>query len=357
MTSERKTEGMITALVPAFKSEHFLPLLASLAGQTVKAERVIISDDTEANIFLESILQNNQVRALLRRVNGTVIRGPKKGYHHNVRHLIAEYLKRPTEFFHILLDDDEIGPDFYSDHIRAHARHRAVCCVSRRYIYRSADKQINLLAIPDSIVERPSGIAQVSLDHMVQSLVVGGSWNWLGELSCMTLRREFLDIDTCFNSLDGVGLEGLNDVGTLLKSATVSDVIFLTKANGMFRVHGNSISTKRGYFFSLSILAELPLAIVLRRRGAIGRAAVLTVARRVTARWRDNYGSDAVHARLKGMVDTLSDDDEAFAESVLAFWARYKDLTTTSGRLSTREALMTFLSTCDLFGRHEEIAR
>ena len=294
----------MTTLVPAFKLDYFRRLLASLATQHVKPNRVIVSDDTPGNDFSAAVLKNHEIRSLLRQVDGQVVRGPKRGYHENVRHLLAEYRKRPTEMFHVLLDDDELSPDFYKDHYQAHLNHQTICCVSRRLIVSVSEKQTKLPAVPSSIREVSPGIARISLDQMIESFVIRGEWNWLGELSCMTLRREFLDIEEDFNSFNGIGLEGMNDIGTLIKSASVSDVIFLTEPKGLFRLHEKSISFNKGYFYSLSILCQLFLAIALQRRQNIGRATVLSVAQRVHLQWQEIYGRDVVSGVLRKLIES-----------------------------------------------------
>lgn len=333
----------ITTLVPAFKLDYFRRLLVSLATQHVKPNRVIVSDDTPGNDFSATVLKNDEIRSLLRQVDGQVIRGPKRGYHENVRYLLAEYRKQSTAFFHILLDDDELSPDFYKDHYQAHLNYQTVCCVSRRLIVSVSENQTRLPAVPSSMREVAPGIARISLDQMIESFVIRGEWNWLGELSCMTLRHEFLDIEEDFNSFNGIGLEGMNDIGTLLKSASVSDVIFLTEPKGLFRVHEKSISFRKGYFYSLSILCKLILAIALQRRQKISKAAVLSVAQRVHLQWQDAYGQDVVSGILRRLIEVINRDYERFEQSALAFWSSYKELTAISSKLSDREALMRHL--------------
>ena len=336
---------MLTTLVPAFKPEFFLPLLRSLGSQTTKPRRVIISDDTEANSFAAVVLKDDSIRNLLKSLDGKIVRGPQKGYHENIRNLLAEFQKAPTDFFHILLDDDEIAPHFYEDHMQAHKSFNTMCCVSRRLILREPEKEPSVLAIPLGLNEIAPGQIRIPLEYLIKSLVVNGEWNWLGELSSMTLRREFLDIEAGFNTFGGIGLEGLNDIGTLLKSASKSDILFMKEPRGFFRINNNSISSKRGFFFSLSILGGIPLAISLNKSGRLSRADVLTVTKRVLEEWRTIYGDGCIAAILSEYCSLCQQDYDRFQRLALDFWSAYRALFKYHRDISTREELILFLET------------
>lgn len=334
---------MITTLVPAFKPEFFPSLLHSLDAQSIKPRRVIVSDDTEASSFSAVAFQDNNVRTALKRLNGTIIRGPRKGYHRNIRHLLSEYQKESTDFFHILLDDDEVAPSFYEDHLQAHKSFSTICCVSRRLILREREKEPRILSIPSDLDEIFPGQRRVPLEKLVKSLVIDGEWNWLGELSCMTLRREFLDLEPGFNSFGGIELEGLNDIATLIKSASYTDVLFLTEPKGFFRVSKNSISSKRGFFFSLSILGIILLAISLVEKGKISRVDVAIIVRRALREWRAVYGDGTVMSILDWLCDLSQSDYDVFKLKALTFWSNYRALTEKHKNLSTRDELIRAL--------------
>lgn len=337
---------MITTLVPAFKPAFLRPLLTCLVQQSRSPARVIISDDTAEGAFSAAARQHEDIRSALGSINGVILQGPKRGYHENVRFLLAQYQKQPTEFFHILLDDDHIMPSFYSDHLEAHEACPAICCVSRRVIGFESGK----LSLPDLPVELEAlgpGRARVSLDQMVRSFIIEGKPNWLGELSCMTLRRRFLDLAPDFNSLGGISLEGSNDICTLLKSALHGDVICLTEPKSLFRQHASNISSRKGYFFSLTRLVSIPVAIVLHRLSRVTRDDVSNIVARVEQRWLVTYGANVIHARIRELQQILPRNYAAFERRALEFWAAYRRLSAISSRIATRDALLSHFAAMD----------
>lgn len=337
---------MITTLVPAFKPEFFGPLLTCLAQQSRRPARVVISDDTPEGDFSAAARRNEDIRSALGRINGVILKGPRRGYHENVRFLLAEYRTQATEFFHILLDDDAIMPSFYSDHLEAHDARRAICCVSRRVIGFETGRMV-LPDLPFALQELRPGLARVDLEQMVRSFIIEGKPNWLGELSCMTLRRGFLDLEPDFNSLGGIGLEGSNDICTLLKSAIHGEVICLTEPKGMFRQNASNISSRRGYFFSLTRLVYIPIAIVLQRLSHVTRDDVSDIVARVGRRWLSTYGANAIHELICELQEMIPKDYAAFERRALDFWAAYRRLAVDSSRMSTRATLLSYLAGMD----------
>jgi GT2 family glycosyltransferase len=122
---------MITTLIPAYKPTFIDELLHSLATQTYKQFKVIVSDDSPDGIVTQ-VIQSKQLSQLTQQLNVTVIRGPQQGGYSNIFNLVRNYANS-SDYFHILLDDDVIYPTFYETHVREHQKSNALVSVSARW--------------------------------------------------------------------------------------------------------------------------------------------------------------------------------------------------------------------------------
>lgn len=341
---ETPTTQEITTLVPAFKVAFFGRLLGSLARQLGRPGRIMISDDTESGDFRRALLTSSELRNRVSDLRVEIVSGPRKGYHANVRFLLSNYSQRPTPFFHFHLDDDELLPSFYQDHVVAHAKRNTLCCVSRRIIRREGSNRGGVPPLPVPLEDVAKGLKQVHLEDLIETLLRRNEPNWLGELSCCTIRRSFLDQEPDFNMLAGVGLEGVNDTGTLVKCCMEAPILLLTEPLGVFSLNRESISGKRGYFYCLSILAKGALGIALRRSGKVEKEDVLVALRHAAEHCREEYGESKVASKIQSLINRASADYEGAEEGYLRLLDTFKGFTPQSSSISTKEETKNFLS-------------
>lgn len=338
------TTKEVTTLVPAFKVEFFGRLLNSLSRQLNRPGRVIISDDTEGGEFRGALLRDYELRSRVKDLNAEVVAGPRRGYHENVRFLLSIYSQRPTPFFHIHLDDDELLAPFYRDHMAAHTKRQALCCVSRRIVRNERINRTTVPALPVPLEDAGEGLKLVNLENLIETLLRRGEPNWLGELSFCTLRRAVLDLAPDFNALAGVSLEGVNDTGTLFKCCMEAPILLLTEPLGIYSFNRESISGKRGFLYCLSILAKGALGIALRRSGRVERRDVLTGLRRAADRCGQIYGENDVARRIRDLVILADSDYEGAEEDYLRLLDAYKSFTPQLRALATQREMKEFLS-------------
>src|SRR5262245_32799757 len=122
----------VTTLIPAYKTEHIVPLFASLLYQSRPPARVIVSDDSPDGRFGE-ILRSDGMAAVRERLIVEIHAGPRAGAYENFKHLVGLW-DRSTPLVHLLLDDDVIYPTFYARHIDVHAVGQFSCSISARWI-------------------------------------------------------------------------------------------------------------------------------------------------------------------------------------------------------------------------------
>ncbi len=74
----------LVTLIPAFKVQYFESLLNSLAMQTVKPEKILVSDDSAGDDFLDAC-GSRFYQKLTQRLNIDCKVGPKKGQYANTQ--------------------------------------------------------------------------------------------------------------------------------------------------------------------------------------------------------------------------------------------------------------------------------
>ena len=108
----------IITLVPAYKSKYLYDLLISFRNQTVKPFKIVFSDDSPDQSFV-NILNSQSVKDITKDLNIEVVQGPRNGAWNNFLNLLQHHCKN-TELFHLQLDDDICYPQFYERHVHAH---------------------------------------------------------------------------------------------------------------------------------------------------------------------------------------------------------------------------------------------
>jgi hypothetical protein len=334
----------ITCLIPAFKIRYFSDLLTSLKTQCVPPSRVIVSDDTQCSDFFKLLLESKTIRDQTQSLRVELVRGPRNGHQANIEFLLALFQENPSEFFHIMLDDDLIYPDFYKTHIDAHLETYSFCSISRRY---NADEQ----GLPNSRPRLPKELADfyrktnlIDSRFLVSNTIEPRMGNWLGELSCAVIRKEYVQDPGEFCILNGISFAGLNDLGTWLKCSLQYRLIFLNQFCGSRRFTPRSITGLGGYFYSLSILARVPLAIVFYDLNKIHFVDLIAILKQTKSRWTEYYGIDSLSKVLE-IFDNLESEKaySDFKNKFLVFWNHYRRLENHLVDLRTKQDLIDYL--------------
>ena len=228
---EARETDTITTLIPAYKHSYIAELLASLATQTYKKFRVIISDDSP-NGEVTALINDPALRPLLKQINLQVIQGPRKGVMSNLVHLI-DYWDGSTPLVHFLNDDDLIYPAFYQTHCLAHAKDNVGVSVSYRWYSNERGQPYATSVAPKFISESERSIDLINAQQLFSTTVPTCN-NWLGEMSNAVLGadsvRKFRQ-----STMQGIPYFGLGDIGIFLQTSCVSNVAVIKNYLGVFR--------------------------------------------------------------------------------------------------------------------------
>lgn len=231
----------ITTIIPAYKAKYLHDLLIALYHQTVRPERVIISDDSPDRAF-HAALQSDALRAATTGMNIEVIEGPRTGAFANCRHLLKAW-NGSTPLAHLLLDDDVIYPEFYERHLAVHATGSVDCTVSRRWTALESGQPVSRLPVPEQ-VRRHGDRALLLAPEFLFSTTIPTCNNWLGEVSNAVFNHDaagLLDNP----QLAGISFEGLGDIGLFLSASLKKPIGYLNEPLGYFRMNPSQNSQVR----------------------------------------------------------------------------------------------------------------
>lgn len=255
----------ITTLIPAYKPDFFLDVIKSLLIQTYKPTRVIISDDSKDDLIIKNFSRfikefNNKG------IEVELIKGPKKGGHQNIRHLI-NYAGQNDDAYHIYFDDDYIFPHFYQTHaLILNGIPELKSSISKRIYVDSMNSLIPGYGCPDFITHSQSRFILLNKETLYPS-TIPVMHNWLGEMSNIVLRKETLFFLDDFK-LDGICCYGLGDIGLFLKlSESPKGILYINDNLSAFRLSEKGTTSQFDSFDSkASLFAWVCLAIYANRR-------------------------------------------------------------------------------------------
>ncbi|WP_322052522.1 glycosyltransferase family A protein [Paraburkholderia bannensis] len=256
----------ITTLIPAFKPKYLRDLLIALQHQTLRPERIIVSDDSPDRAF-RTLLLSEPLKSATASMNIEVIDGPRAGGLANCRHLLKAW-NGSTELVHLLFDDDVIYPDFYAAHRDAHASGQFDCSISRRWTALESGQPVGQLPAPDAIAKHPHRVLSLQSDLVFMTTIPGCN-NWFGEFSNAVLNRDAaaMMMDT---RLAGISYEGLGDVGMFLAASLKKPLCLINEPLGYFRTNpAQATQQTSSHAFRLGILAWAALAIGGMRVGKL----------------------------------------------------------------------------------------
>jgi len=313
----------ITTLIPAFKPKYLGPLLRGLGSQSVKPDRIILSDDSPDRAFRDA-LQSKRYRRLVDGVDIEVIDGPRAGPHPNIRHLLRKW-NAATEFLHIMLDDDVVYPEFYKRHLAAHAGGAFSCTVSRRWTALESGQPVEGLRAPKEVSNNPLREVPVNAGLAFAS-TLPYCVNWFGETSNVVFRKEVAGMIDA-TTLAGIPFSGLTDLGSVLCASLQKPVCFLNEYLGAFRKNPGQMTAQT---FSRTIkqghLAWIALALAGQRIGKLNPAQLAACCNAVGPLILQRYAQEADMAPFRDLIRGLKAGQNGADERFLEAWnlfARY----------------------------------
>jgi hypothetical protein len=292
--------------------------IISVALQTKKISKLIISDDTKNNQVIEFLEQRN-IKKMFPQLDLSLIEGPKKGTWENVKNLlnlIDEY-----DAFHIMTDDDLIYPDFMRKHCLIHQQARPLVTVSKRWMLHENGMPIGVAPMPDNIYNNSNLYFYINNENLISNSILNIN-NFLGELpqSLMSVKFKSSFINRRINNIKFSGLE---DIGSFLIASELDGLIFINETLGGFRRHSNqhtiNYKTKNNF---CSTIAWIALSIAVEEQGKIG-VEQLTKNINIIFKILDERNSTPEDVDLSDLKYELKNNIKIFKEKFNKFWEGY----------------------------------
>jgi hypothetical protein len=310
-----------TTVIPAYKSQYLLELLACLVQQTEAPDQIIFSDDSPDESFIR-ILNSEPVKSMVAHLNISVIKGPRKGGHANFAQCIRAWGGR-TELLHILCDDDIVYPHFYAQHRLAHRSGTFSSSVSRRWYANEAGQPVRQgLNVPEIVADHPQKM--ISLDvGVLFATTVGRVGNWLGEVSNTVMRAEVAEL-IIERQYDGIYFAGLEDLGAFVCGAVGNPLCFINEHLGFFRQSASQNSAQTmAPPLKCAVLAYIALSIIGRNAGLLSAQQVHhcvdIIGQNVLWHYRDEADLADMRQVLPDMMAGVAGSEARF----LACWNDY----------------------------------
>ena len=308
---------MITTLIPAYKPTFIDELLLSLASQTYKHFKVIISDDSPDGIVTK-IIQSKQLSHLIQPLNVKVTRGPQQGGYSNIFNLVRNYANS-SDYFHILLDDDVIYPTFYETHIREHQKSNAFVSVSARW---SANKQGQPFELTMDHTTSKTFEQDFSAANIAKHLVSKGT-NKLGEYSNAVYRSEAAKL-ILEPSIHGISYFGIDDMGSFIHACMNKTGIWIPAPLGFFRVHGeqNTQNTQNDTI-KCSHYAWIALGIASYEQAWISETQLWGLISKIKGKVQMRFSQDSLGITMLNLLNSHSVYSSGFKDAFFAIWNAY----------------------------------
>jgi hypothetical protein len=297
-------------------------LLIALAHQTMKPERIIVSDDSPQLAFRSHLL-SEPLRSSIEDMNVEVVDGPHTGAYNNCLHLL-DIWGGATALVHMLFDDDVIYPTFYERHLQAHAQQACSCSISRRWTAIESGQPVGQLEQPAAIIAHAHRTLFIDADYAFATTVPYCN-NWFGEMSNAVFSH---DASRLFKSasLAGISFEGLADIGFFLSASLQRPLGFLNEPLSCFRLNpGQTTGQLSGVAGKMGYLAWIALAIAGKRIGKIQQEQAMQCFQRISNVILDRFAGVEDMARfcliLPGLTAVRQGSEELFLEEWESFLA------------------------------------
>jgi hypothetical protein len=307
----------IATLIPAYKTAYIVDLLNSLRYQTVKSQRIIISDDSPHGAFRE-VFHSGPLRAAVAQLPIEFHEGPRQGAYENLKHLIKLWAGR-SELVHVLLDDDVIYPEFYERHLVAHRSSTFSCSVSRRWVANHVGHPVMGQPVPEAISRTPNRMLSLS-DDVVLMTTAAECMNWLGEFSNAIFRAEHCDL-LLSPKLGDVSYAGLWDLGAFVAASMRAPLCHIQDHLGYFRIGpGQNSSDPNSAFMKAAHLGFVALSVGARRLGRLSHELARQSGRIVLPALTQRYTAQADVAPFIALVAALAAGEAGAEERFIEAW-------------------------------------
>ena len=310
----------ITTLIPAYKTAYIVDLLNSLRYQTVKSQRIIISDDSPHGEFRE-VFHSAPFRAVVAQLPIEFHEGPRQGAYQNLKHLVKLWAGR-SELMHVLLDDDVIYPEFYERHLVAHASGNFSCSVSRRWMANHVGQPMTGQPVPEAIARTPSRMLSLT-DDVIFMTTAAECKNWLGEFSNAIFRAEHCNL-LLSPTLGDVSYAGLWDLGAFVAASMRAPLCHIQDHLGYFRIGpGQNSSDPNSPFMKAAHLGFVALAVGGRRLGRLSDELARQCSRIILPALTQRYASQADVAPFIALVAGLATGVAGAEERFIEAWHQF----------------------------------
>ncbi|TDM08991.1 MAG: hypothetical protein C4K60_06435 [Ideonella sp. MAG2] len=223
---------LITTLIPAYKKDFLGEVFAGLARQSFKDFQVILSDDSP-QAEITRLIRDGHYGPAVRQLQLTVVRGPCNARRNH--ECLLERWAGQTPLVHFHLDDDLIYPEFYRQHVEAHATGRFSVSITPRWLGPATGKPSWSLPLPDFIEASPLHRVVVDADTLIRSTVPKGE-NWVGELNNLVFAADAM-ARYPYPPSDGLSYYGLMDIGAVIEAVKLAPAVFIRDYQSFFRQH------------------------------------------------------------------------------------------------------------------------
>jgi hypothetical protein len=309
----------ITTLIPAYKKDYLAELFLGLARQSCRDFRVVIGDDSPDD-GIAALIQAGQWSDLTRGMDITVLRGPKN-MRLNQRALLDHWADS-SPYVHMHLDDDVIFPDFYRQHLQAHAGGEFCASVSRRWLSHENTRPVYGFDQPACVTD--SALRFVPLDGktLVASMVPVCN-NWMGEFSNILLSAAGARLWPRA-AAQGMNYFGWPDVGYLLEASQTLPVVVLRDHLSVFRQHpAQTTHHMQHHGGRVSSLAWAANALHAWKTGQISHVQAVQAITHTVGICLKRYGEDdEVMDRFFDIVQQHGRQMDALYQHFEQFWRR-----------------------------------
>lgn len=308
----------ITTLIPAYKKEYLAPLFLALRRQSFKDFKVILSDDSPDGVITDMI-RGGHFAQLTSELNLLVVQGPRNARRNHEQ--LLDLWGGQTPLVHFNLDDDIIFPDFYRQHVAAHAA--APCCasVSQRWLSHDDGVPAWSLPIPDLVNDCDGHVLQLSTQEVFGSTVANCE-NWLGELSNMVMSAEGAAYYPR-PPVDDLSYYALLDIGFLLNASQHLPVTFIRESLSVFRQNEQQTThNTHSHGGRVGFLAWVAYALAGWRDGHLSPEQTISALGIATKRIVHHFSEDPIVAEYFQILDTQAQSLDSLYVAFRGFWLR-----------------------------------
>jgi hypothetical protein len=307
----------LTTLIPAYKKQYLGELFTNLQQQYFKDFRVILSDDSP-NGEITEMLRAGRFRSQIDELDITVVPGPKNA-RLNFLWLLEQW-GGSTPLVHLHLDDDVILPDFYEQHVRAHASGEYSLSVSRRWYSRNDSRIVNGNAPPSFVADSPLRVTPIDAEQLFRHMVPYCD-NFLGEFTNMVLSAETAKRYPRASATE-MTYFGWPDVGLMLTAVQQAPLAFVNDHLSIWRQNAaQSTNNFKHHGGRVSSMAWAANALLAWKQGRITAPEAVQAITKSIRECLERFGEgDEVMNRFFELVQVHGSSLENLYAAFEAFW-------------------------------------